>query len=396
MFVLNLMFCASILFLLVILFINIASEIKNKQLSQGRPIRSMTRDEISAIQPFIHHWPSKRLSLGLRSNDVHSIVGEYNEHRFGANGHRGIDRYFSGMKAILPFDAMNFMVGTVEAEVVVTRHFIILISSSNGFNIVASARKLETQIPKDEIPAEEIGAIEFQALAKIEEINTRQESLIEARHFRTWDQIWYIPVFYISAIYMIRIGYGLPVMLDTLLMSLGSAVLIGTELIYYYKLRWVKPKRMVRELKGRLFEISIPALGGKGTVSHLFLGTETALQIPKHWRDRARKLIGTQVRLGLSSRANHVVAIDKISSLESEEHLMPAQPWGGHVAALLMGFWVIILGNSIPSEKLSDLVIKLLLASNYAIVVIASYRLICAYRATAKRNLKLSEFSSTD
>jgi len=392
MFVLNLLIIASVLYVAALLLLNVASNIKIKELSEKKPTRSMTRDEISAVQPFIRGWMPKRFALQLRSTDVYVIVGKYTERHISHRGSRGIARYLAGLQIILPFDASNFMTGTIEAEVAVVRGFVVLISTNNGFNIVQSAKRfLEAQIPKNEIPVGKTDGVEFQELASIEEISSRKENLTEVRHFRTWDRIWYIPVFFLPTIYLANSVHGLFSWFDTPLKLLVSGALTGILLIYYSSWRWVQPKEMVREFKGRLFEIPVLAPTGSVASPILYLGTEIALRLPKHWQNLARKLIGTEVQLGLSTRANQVVSINNICSLESEERILPSQPWGGHVAPLLIGL-IIFSGNIDQLSHRLNLWSAFFLVWSMTMVAIALPRLIRSYRATAERSRKLTDF----
>lgn len=380
------------IFLLMLKGVGALQELK--YVAQRQPKRVLTENELLALRPFVKLERARLIDEHLRSYDVHEVFGDFEKLLIRGRGVPQTEYFFSGIRVALPYDAESYMDEKVMAEVAVARHCVIPLSTDRGFELVDSAwRFLESQLRENRASDQATYPRDFSALARVEDVCRRRETVAEVRMLKWWDRVWLFPLLSFVAAHSIGAGHDLATANDVFYVLFGSAALIGAFFFYVMNMRLVRPKQEVREIKGWLFEIPGATPFGDPHGPRFHLGTEVVLNFPKHWREHAKKLVGKRVQLSVSARGGRVVAIKDVIALESEELIFPFRPWGGHLSALVIGLWLAWGGSSgfVWRQSGVNLIWACVAALGCAVSVIALARLIRALKFNKERTRRLSE-----
>ena len=329
----------------------------------GRALRSLSAEELSALQPFLVNPIQRGRNVQLLDDSVYELTGEFVRHGLIAGQTNSpMHDTLGGIDVVMPYDASDFLEEDNTAQVVLTRNFAIVIALNGGFSLLAGRERARIDEAQDrqwnagknvksnpnDTPrraAETPAGLDFRPTPGLTADGSPITVRIRDQRDETPNET------------AVRVGVGLRWRAAlVLLLAFGcffvanrsevfwSWVLIGASMLVistwlFWRPRKLPPPLKVNRVEGYVNRIEFlsPTRRSK---PQLYLGDRFPLVIPKHWQRWADFRADVRADLAVRVEDYSVVRIGQRISVEKEETRFPSIYWGRHLLFALSGLLV--------------------------------------------------------
>ena len=343
----------------------------------GKALRSLSAEELSALQPFLANPIKRGRNVRLLDDSVYELTGEFIRHGLIAGQTNSpMHDTLGGIDVVMPYDATDFLEEDNTAHVVLTRNFAIVIALNGGFTLLAGRERARIDEAQDrqwnagknvksnpsDTPrrtAEAAPGLDFRPTPGLTADGSPITVRIRDQRDETPNET------------AVRVGIGLRWSAALVLLAasgcfllanesqtfwswmlIGASLLVISNWLFWRHRRLPAPSK-VNRVEGYVNRIEFLSQTRRSR-PQLYLGDRFPLVIPKHWQRWADFRADTRADLAVRVDDYSVVRIGQRISVEKEESRFPSIYWGRHLLFALAGLAIFVAALLIYANAWRD------------------------------------------
>ena len=329
----------------------------------GRTIRTLSADELAAVQPFLVNPIKRGRAVRLLDHSVYELTGEFIRHGLIAGQTNSpMHDTLGGIDVVMPFDATDYLEEDNTAHVVLTRNFAIVIALNGAFSLLAGRERARIDEAQDRQwnagknvksnpndaqrrAAETPPGVDFRPTPGLTadgspitvRIRDQRDETPNETAVRAGIRLrWRAALVLIAAFGCLLAANESHVFWSWILIG-ASMLVISTWL--FWRPRKLPPPLKVNRVEGYVNRIEFLSQTRRSK-PQLYLGDRFPLVIPKHWQRWADFRADVRADLAVRVEDYSVVRIGQRISVEKEETRFPSIYWGRHLLFALTGLLI--------------------------------------------------------
>ncbi len=304
-------------------------------------LRTLSEEETAALEPL------RQAEKLMFQPDVRRLTGSYHRHGVTMSAGSTMHDTIDDVTVLLPYDAPLFLKPENEAEVVISGNLAVVVRL-NEFDIVSGRSRALASLGSDAAaPTQAPGTASisgentpFETTAptpvkpSVEWLWQRNETSFETRLRQQPGTNSRAVVLWCIATVLLWFGtipFGGPLHIALIVVGVALTVLAIVLLVRRPRAK-PEPSRKIDRARGPLIQLLMPS-ANNATVhnSHVFLGDDLKLQLPKHWEKSGRIVYGQPMELEVDRLNGKVWGLGSGWSLEDEARRFPEGRWKKHM-----------------------------------------------------------------
>lgn len=327
--------------------------------SSHQTVRSLTSEELAALQPLLGMPPTPGKPLELQNHDVVRLHGSATEHSVSIQGNTSRHCLIGGVEVLLPYDAIDHLQPLNDAEVVIADRCAIVIRLNESFDLLQAREHARLKQLADHRwtqgmsaePQDNAPPCESELRVLRQRVESSFELAARASKVR-WGQAFALLVGGLCALF---VSDAESPTWRWVLWSIAGACSLTVLRGFITQRQPLEPGK-VNSAQGSLMQVNVAVTANGVTAQRYVLGSTQVVNFPHHWLPFVQ--LGTaRTEMDVRLDDQQVVRYRHLS-IDEEQRRFPRVLWGHHLLLTSVGV-VLALATWIVTDDLRSDVLTL-------------------------------------